>query len=260
MRHGLIFLALLPMGAGAGTSYVVTNKGMSPHNAASSVAQYAVQDGAVRAAGLDARTVYLFTEGKAYVIDNAAKTIQVVTSATVAQAQTRMDERVAAVKDTAANLPPDKRAVLDKMAADMQAMNDSRRVAVPREYRLTDRSESVDGHACRIWEAFEWQTKRFDVCVASKPAIAGGAEILEGMHLLSGYWQGSVFALGIKLGNAGWWREIADLHGLPILIREFNNGSVVSETTLTSIRSNVESTSMFELPPEYSRTEVAFIP
>jgi hypothetical protein len=256
----LIFFALLPMGAGAGTSYVVTNKGMSPQHSASSVAQYAVQDGAVRAAGLDARSVYLFKDGRAYVIDNAARAIQVVTSATVAQAQTRMDERVASVREAAAKLPPDKRAVMDKMAADMQALNDSRRVAVPREYRPTDRSESVDGHACRIWEAFEQQSKRFDVCVAAEPAIPGSADILAGMQMLSGYWQGSVFALGIKLGNTGWWREIAGLHGLPILIREFNDGNVVSETTLTAIRSNVRVASMFELPQDYSRTEVAFIP
>ena len=260
MRHGLMLLALIPLGADAATSYVVTNKLLSPPRIESSVAQYVVQGSAVRAADLDARIIYLFEDGKAFVIDHASKAIEVVTSATVARAADRMDERVAAVKDAAAKLPADKRAVLDKMAADMQALNDSRRVAVPREYRVTARSESVDGHACRIWEVFEYQTKRFEFCVAPMPAIAGSAELLKGMHVLSGYWQGSIFALGVKLGNTGWWREIADLRGLPILIREFNGGSAISETTLTSIHSAIRVASMFELPRGYARTEVAAIP
>jgi len=267
VRYCLIFLAWCPLTASAGTSYLVTNKilsaphaSTSPRHASSSVAQYFVEDGAVRAAGLDERTVYLFKDTRAFVIDTASKVIQVVTSATVSQVQQRMDERVSYVKDAAAKLPPDKRAVMDKMAADMQALNDSRRSAVARDYHLTDRSESVDGHACRVWEVQEWQAKRFEICVARKPAIPGSADILNGMQKLSGYWQGSIFALGVKLGNAGWWPQIAALDGLPILIREFKDGSAVAETTLTSIGSGVDAASMLDLPDEYSRTEVAFIP
>jgi hypothetical protein len=256
----LIFLAWCPLIASAGTSYLVTHKILSAQRASSSVAQYFVEDGAVRASELDERTVYLFKDTRAFVIDNASRVIQVVTSATVSQVQQRMDERVSYVKDAAAKLPPDKRAVMDKMAADMQALNDSRRSAVPRDYHLTDRSESIDGRTCRVWEVEEWQAKRFEVCVARKPAIPGSADILKGMQKLSGYWQGSIFALGVKLGNTGWWPQIAALDGLPILVREFKDGSAVAETTLTSIRSGVPSASMLDLPSEYSRSEVAFIP
>jgi hypothetical protein len=253
-------LMLQPMTAGAGTSYVVTNKSLSAQDAWSSAAQYFVQEGAVRAAGLNAHTVYLFKDTRAFVIDNDSKVVQVVKSATVVQARKQIDDRVTDVKDAAAKLPPEKRAVMDKMAADMQALNDRQRVAVPRAYHPTDRSEAVDGHTCRIWEAEEWQAKRFEICIAPKPAITGSAEILNGMRMLSSYWGGSIFALGVKLGNAGWWTQIAALDGLPILIREFKNGRAVSETTLTSIRSGVQAAAMFDLPKEYARTEVAFIP
>jgi hypothetical protein len=260
VQHGLALLLLCPFPTFAGTSYLVTNKSLSPRNSSHSVAQYYVQDGAVRAGGLDQHSVYVFKDDKVYVMDNSAKTIQVVTSALVAQAADKMDERIASIKDSAAKLPPDKRAILDKMAADMQAVNDSRRLPVPRQYHLTERSDVVAGHACRIWEVFEWNAKHFEFCVAPAAAIAGGSEILRGMRLLSKYWQGSVFALGVKLGNAAWWPEIADLQGLPILIREFKDGSAVSETALTDIRGGVKDAAPLDLPTGYSRTEVAFIP
>jgi hypothetical protein len=260
VRLGLALLILLPPPGFAGTSYLVTNKGLSPRNSSLSVAQYFVQDGKVRAGGLDQRTVYVFKDARVYVIDNSAKSIQVVTSALVAQAAEILDARVTNIEESAAKLPPDKRAILDKMAADMEAMNDSRRMAVPREYHVTDRSEAVDGRACRIWEAAEWHAKRFEICVASKSEVAGSSEILQGMQSLSGYWQGSIFALGVKLGNAGWWPGIAGLRGLPILIREFKDGTAVSETRLTAIRNGVRGASMFDLPSSYARTEVAFIP
>lgn len=260
MRYGLALLALCPFTAFGGASYLVTNKSMLPHNSSLSVAQYYVHDGQVRAAGLDAHTVYLFKDTKVYVIDNSLKSIQVVTSALVAQAAAKMDERVKSVEDSAAKLTPDKRAILDKMAADMRALNASRRLPVPREYDATDRSESVDGRTCRIWEAYEWNAKRFEFCVASKSEIPAASEILQGVQALSQYWQGSIFALGVKLGNAGWWTGIDGLQGLPILIREFKDGSAVSETTLTAIRGGVGAASLFDLPNGYPRTEVAFIP
>ena len=40
MRHGLAFMFLFPLPAFAGTSYVVTNTGLSPRSSAVSVAQY----------------------------------------------------------------------------------------------------------------------------------------------------------------------------------------------------------------------------
>jgi hypothetical protein len=260
MRHGLGLLLLLWLPAHAGTSYTITSTSLLPHRSSISTAQYFVQDQQVRAGGPDTPMFYVFKDAKVYVVDQSSKTMQVVTSALVAQAADKMDERVTSLEASAASLPPDRRAILEKMAADLKSLNDSQRLPVPREFYVTDRSQSVDGHACRIWEAFEWKAKRFEFCVAPKSEVPGSADILGGMQLLSSYWQGSIFALGVKLGNAGWWDAIANLKGLPILVREFKDGSAVSETTLTAVRSGVSGGPLFDLPTDYARTEVAFIP
>ncbi len=260
MRCALCLLFMLPLLARGGTPYVLINKSLSAHAKSASYAQYYVSDGKLRAASFDSRLVYLFMGARLYVIDNGTKSIQVVTSALVDQGAARMDDRVKLIMDAAAKLPPDRRAVMERLAADMKTINDDRRMPVPRTYRVTDRSETVDGRGCRIWEGFEREMKRFEICVAPVAQIPGGTEILAGMKLLSTYWQGSIFALGVSLGNAGWWAGVESLGGLPILVREFKNGDAVSETTLAAIGDGVPNAPMFDLPAGYAVSEVESIP
>lgn len=260
MRYALALMIVFPLLARGGTPYVVINKSLSPHNSSASYAQFYVSQGKVRAGGFDARRVYLFKDDRVYVIDNFAKSVQVVTGGLVEQGAARMDQRAKIAEDAAAQLPPEKRAVMVRMAADMKALNDRRRLPVPRDYRVTDRSELVDGRSCRIWEGFERDAKRFEFCVAPVAQIPGGDEILEGMKSLSAYWQGSIFALGVSLGNAGWWPGIAGLGGLPILVREFRNGSAIAETALTAIGDGVPNAPPFDLPAGYPVSEVASLP
>jgi len=259
VRYPWALMILFPWLAHAGTPLVI-NKSLSAQHAAASYAQFYVEDGKVRAGGFDARTVYLFEDRRIYVLDNASRSVRLVTGGLVEQAAARMDQRVEVIEQAATRLPPDKRAVMERLAAQMKAQNDIRRLPVAREYRITDRSEAVDGRPCRIWEGLERQAKRFELCVAPLAQIPGGAEILRGMRSLSEYSQGSIFALGVSLGNAGWWPGIASLGGVPLLVREFNNGVPVSETTLSAIGGGVPSTPPFALPAGWPVTEVAAIP
>jgi hypothetical protein len=260
VRYSWALVMAFPLLARGGTPYVVTNTSLLPHTTSASHAQFYVSQGRVRAAEFDSHRVFLFKDRRIYLIDNAAKTIQVVTSALVDEGTARMDRRVQGMQDAAAQMPAEKRAVMERMAADMKAMNDSRRLAVPRDYRITDRSELVDGRSCRIWEVLEREAKRFEFCVAPAAQIPGGDEILDGMKSLSTYWQGSIFALGVSLGNVGWWSGIESLKGVPLLVREFRNGGAVSETTLTAIGDGVPNVPPFDLPAGYPMTEIDSLP
>jgi hypothetical protein len=135
------------------------------------------------------------------------------------------------------------------------------RQSVARDYRVTVRFESVDGRACRVWEESESGAKRLELCVAPVASVPGGAEILSGMKTLSEFRQGCDFALGVELGLADWWPDIASLGGVPLLIREYKYDSVVSEVMLTSMHPGVPSATRFDIPsgfqtqqgPEYAQ-------
>jgi hypothetical protein len=217
--------------------------------------QYFVQDGTVRVGGAAAKTVYIFKDRTMYVIDNASRSIHVLKHATLSQVAAHYADAVKQLEDSAASAAPEARAEAEHKAADMKGVSDRMQQRVLREYRVTVRFASVDGHSCRIWEEREQDAKRLELCVAPAATLAGGAEILGGMKTLSQFRQGSQFALGVDFGLSEWWTDFASLGGVPLQIREFKFDSLISEVMLTAIRQGVPSASLLDMPEGYQVQE-----
>jgi hypothetical protein len=160
-------------------------------------------------------------------------------------------DEVKQLEVAAASAPADERAEAQRKAAAMREVSDRIGQPVPRAYRVTARNESVDGHACRIWEEREKDAKRMELCVAPAAALPGGADIYGGLKTLSQFRQGSDVALGVDFGLSEWWADFARLGGIPLLVREFKYDSMVSEITLTAMRAGVPSASLLDIPDGY---------
>jgi hypothetical protein len=217
--------------------------------------QYFVQDGAVRVGGPAAKTAYIFKDRTMYVIDNVTKSIHVLKHATLNQVAAHYADAVKQLEDAAASASPEARAEAEHKAADMKGVSDRMQQRVLREYRVTVRFASVDGHSCRIWEEREQDAKRLELCVVPAATLAGGAEILSALKTLSQFRQGSQFALGVDFGLSEWWTDFASLGGVPLMIREFKYDSVNSEVTLTAIRQGVPAASLLDMPEGYQVQE-----
>jgi hypothetical protein len=237
--------------ASAGVVYDVSQRTLVEPATAPTVIQYFMQDDGVRVGAASAATAFIFKDQTMFVIDNTPRSAQVFKHATLDQVATQLDISVKRSQDTAANLPPDKRAMAEEMAANMKQFSERRRQPVPRDYSRTNRTESVDGRPCRIWEERESGARRVEFCVARIAAVPGGADILHGMQVLSQYWHGSRFALGVEFGPAAWWSGIESLGGVPILIREFKDDKAVAETRLTGMRTDIPSTALLDIPAGY---------
>lgn len=185
------------------------------------------------------------------VIDNTTHTVHVLAHATLDQVAAHYADAVKQLEIAAAAAPPDSRAEAEQKAADMRAASDRLLQRVARDYRVTVRFESVDGHACRIWEERERDAKRMELCVAPVGAVPGGAEILNGMKTLSRFRQGADFAFGVELGLSEWWPDFSTLGGIPLLVREYKYDSVVSEVMLTGMRQDTLNASIFAKPDGY---------
>ncbi len=230
---------------------------VSPGGLSSSavVTQYFVDNGKVRIGGPKAKTVYLFEDRTMCVIDHAARSVHVLKHATLTQLAAHYADAVKQLETAAAAAAPDDRAEAERKAADMKAVSERMRQTVPRDFRVTVRFESVDGHACRIWEEREQGAKRFELCVAPPAMVPGGAEILSGLKTLSEFREGSNFALGLEFGLSEWWADFATLGGVPILIREYKYDSEISETLLSGMRTGVPAGAQFDLPDGYQVQE-----
>jgi hypothetical protein len=219
------------------------------------VTRYFVESGKVRIGAAGAKTVYLLEDRTVYAIDNTSRSVRVLKNATLSQVTAHYADAVRQLQEAAANAPPEERAEAERKAADLKAASDRLLQPVPREYSMTTRFESVDGHACRIWEERERDEKRLELCVAQTAALPGGADILSGMKTLSEFRHGSKWALGADFGLSDWWPDVEHLGGVPVLIREFKYDSLISEITLTSIRPGIQRASSWNLPEGYPLEE-----
>jgi hypothetical protein len=251
-------LVLAPLWCRAGVMYDVAIRPVDESNISLAgkapvpvVTQYFVEGGKVRVGGSNAKQVYLFKDRTMYVVDPTARVVHVLKHATLSDVTAHYSDTVKQLEKAAAAAAPDERAAAEQKAADMKVVSDRMLHTVPHDFSLTVRYESVDGHACRIWEERENSVKRLELCVAQTASLTGGAEILNGMKTLSQFRQGSNFAFGVDFGLADWWSDIAGLGGVPLLIREYKYDSVVSEVMLSGMRQGVPSAQPFDLPEGY---------
>lgn len=258
-------LLLCPIVASAGVTYDLAYRSVNQSTLEMSnslapglgaiVTHYVVQDGKVRVGGPNAKTVYVFKDKIMYVIDNTAHSVHVLKHATLHQVLDHYSDSVKQLEEAAASAAPENREEAERKAADMKAASDRMRVPVARDYKVTVRFESVDGHACRIWEEREADAKRLELCIAPVGGVPGGADILSGMKTLSQFRQGSNFAFGVEFGVSEWWEDFALLGGVPILVREFKYDSQISEVMLSGMRQGEQAAAQFEVPAGYQTVD-----
>ena len=258
MRYALALL-FCPVIAGAGVVYdfnaqLVDQSNMalpSPTGSSPAVTRYFVENGKVRVGGAGAKTVYLIEDRTVYAIDEGSQSVRVLKHATLSEVAAHYTDAVRQLQEAAAAAPPENRAEAQRKASDLKAASDRLLEPVPRAYGMTARFESVDGHSCRVWEEQESGAKRLELCVAPTAAVPGGADILNGMHVLSAFRHGARWALGVDLGLSDWWPDAVHLGGVPLLIREFKYDSLIREVTLTAIHPDTPSASLWDLPKGY---------
>jgi hypothetical protein len=215
------------------------------------VTRYFAADGKVRVGAEGAGTVYLFEDQTEYVIDEASRSIRVLKHATLSQIAAHYADAVRQLQEAADAAAPEDRAEAQRKASDLKTASDRLLRSAPREYALTVRFESVDGHPCRIWEEREGGAKRLELCVAPTAAVPGGAELLNGMSVLSAFREGGKRALGVDFGLSDFRPDLLHLGGVPLMVREIKYDSLVREVTLTSIRPGGPGASAWELPGGY---------
>jgi hypothetical protein len=248
---GLALLLAAPS-VRAGVQYQVTAREVMPHPQGPIVQQYYVNGEEVRAGALDAKSVRLFKDGTLYILTPATRSVQVLKDFTLEQAQKRMDATAAKMESYAATASPDRRETAQGAASMIEQIAKRQREVRPPEFKLTDRSETVGGYPCRIWEASTGGANLLELCVAPTTAIPGGAEILKGMQSMLSYVYGSDVALGVEFGPVDVWPAVKALNGVPILVRQFSAGQLATELELTNMHAATLSDSLFQVPPGYT--------
>jgi len=247
----LLSLLLLPELCGAGVTYQMRTQSFGRLAGGPTSSDYSVEGDRMRIEASDGKTVFIFRDETIYVLDTGAHSAQVRRHATLAESARQIDESVKRLEVFAANAPADRRATVDQAVAINKDIAARYHRPVLRDYRKTDRMESLEGRSCHVWEVWEQDAKWLELCVVPTAAVPGGAEALAAMKSLSSYLHGGLFAVGVEFGPAPQWSDVESLAGVPVIVREFERGQLVREIQLTGFRAQSIDAPTFEVPQGY---------
>ena len=198
----------------------------------------------------------IFKEQKIYALDGDKKTYSVIDKATMDRMGGQMAEARKKMEAQMANLPPERRAMMEQMMSQMGG--GAAKKAVKRDVTSTGRSETVAGIKCTVWEVVVDGVKEQELCASPVSSMPGGAEVMKTMREIGEMMKGLSEGLGpmAKRSATEAWTDIAKINGVPILTRDFDGGKATSEKRLSVIRSESVPGSTFEVPAGYKERKM----
>jgi len=210
-----------------------------------------VQGGMIRSDRLDDRghptSLSIFRDGVMWEVSIAQRTYRKFDKQAAQQAGQQMQAMREQMKQQLANLPPERRAAMEKAMGAAEA-------APPITWTDGGRTERVAGFACEIWQGKKQDKLEYEYCIARPGDVPDGDEIYAALRqmetslkdALSGM-QGVMGATAVRnMYSVLSWTERAK--GYPILRREFAGGKPYQERAVKSIETATLPADKFAIP------------
>ncbi len=159
-----------------------------------------------------------------------------------------------------ANLPPEQRAMMERMMkgrmpggmpGGMGSDRPQRRIEVGGD-------EQVGEYSCTMYTVYRGTEKTQEVCAAPVSQVAAAGEAMGAFQAMSRF--SKQFAesvqqspLAIPLDNP--FQFLDEIHGFPVLVREFDGGRISSEVFLKSATRQSLNNDLFSVPDGYKEID-----
>ena len=202
----------------------------------------------------------IFKDDGIYHVNPTDHSYRVMDKATMDQMSARMGDAMAKMKTQMAAMPPERRAMMEKMMNRMNGAGAAGAGAKPDIYDAVDtgKSETANGRACRVWDETRNREPQAQYCVAPKGSLPGADEFAAFAKRMSAFMQqmsGPMHSAGAGLMQ----QQIAVLekiNGFPVVTRHYSGGKLDSnETVIKTWESRTLPASTFEVPAGFQRKE-----
>lgn len=258
-QQGFLALALL-CAAGAAQAGVVVE--MAERDVRSGKTQgvdrLTVQGGAARieevVAGARASDYTLFRDDVIYNVRPAERSYIAMDRKGIAAMAGKMNAAMAQARAQMANMPPEQRAMMEKMMGGMPGA--PAKPAAPLVARDTGRSDSVGSRSCRVWEMTRGGQVEEQLCVVPFSEVPGKEDLLALSRRMAELMRAMSEAMP-ALGDTS--RDIEAMNavrGYPIRIRSYEKGKPMpTETVLQSWREENVAPALLQVPAGYRRQD-----
>jgi hypothetical protein len=218
-----------------------------------------VQNGLARMEGSKGGEYTIFKEDGVYHVNATDRSYRVMDKAAMDQMAAKMNDATARMKAQMANMPPERRAMMEKMMSQMNGQGGGGGMKKP-VYDAVDtgKSESSNGRSCRIWNVTRNGELKEQYCVVPKGSMPGMEEFLVFARKMSGFMEQMSGPMH-NVGSGFMQQQIAVLekiNGVPIITRHFSGGKPDNEETVVKTwESRSLPASTFDVPAGYTRKD-----
>jgi hypothetical protein len=172
-----------------------------------------------------------------------------------------MEQAMAALQEQLKNVPPEQREMVERMMKEqMPKMAQAGAAPISEaEIRRTSERGSAAGVTCTDYELWRDGNREQVFCVAEWSKVPEAHQAMEAMNALADFYSRVMASFQQKLGGqfampANPFGELEKLGGLPVRVRQYEDGALVSESVLQSIVSAPVERSLLSAPAGYSRS------
>lgn len=197
-------------------------------------------------------------------VDHEDKSYFVLDMETVKELAGDLGEAMNQIEEALANVPEGQRAALEKMMK--ERMPQLSKAASPKsELAKTGERANQAGYACVKYEVSQDDRKVREMWVTDWDNVDGGEEVAGMFREMSGFLQEMLGAFQSASGAMGgfvtriadnMFEHMAEIDGFPVVTREFEDGRLDSEATLTSTARRDLDPAAFEPPPGYEKRQM----
>jgi hypothetical protein len=190
-----------------------------------------------------------------YHVQHADKSYVELDKATAEKLGGRLQEAMQSLEAKMEKLSPEQRAQVEAMMGKTPVAPTSQ----ARELRPTGAKRDVDGIPCTQWEIWAGPVKESEAWVAKWKDVGLDPKAFAVFESMGRFFEASLASVPGLAGVADENRIFADLErlaGLPLIMRDFEDGEPIEETRIRDWRSARVDASAFELPAGYRRQDV----
>ena len=251
MLNLLLILSLFTASAEAGVALQVSSHDSSSGKATPHEVYYA-QGGMMRIDSLDSQgnvtSVDLVRDGVIWQIDPRQRTYTRIDAATV---KTFFGGQQSQLDAMLANLPPERRALMQAQVARMQQ---------PHQDSFTDtgRNEQSGQYSCRVWQEQHAGHPYAEYCVVPTSSLPGGTELAASVHAALTTTNQVIGGVPQLARSAEHLTRLDKVNGFPVRQRFLSNsGKVESEDVLASAETRDLPADKFAVPQGFTEKPLA---
>lgn len=213
--------------------------------------------------GSSTQIIFRGDKSLVWALDTKSRTYMEIDKATMKAAGDQMSAAMQQVQEQLAKLPPEQRAMAEKMmqgqmpgAAGAPGATGASAGAGPAlEVKATGEKRTIQGYACTRYDVYWNGKKTSESWVTPWSDAKLQKEDLEALRSMAGFFEDLVASNPMLRGMSenSAYRGVDKMEGLPVLVRRFEGDKVVEETTLESLERKSVAASVFELPAGFSK-------